>query len=82
MATPAWLPMTANGWVPALHLPDFSRDTVGMLASFLIDGEVLFAGKDDFQELRELFSLFNLLQVPNYNVGSTSRQCKNSKSCL
>jgi hypothetical protein len=38
MATPAWLAMTATGWVPALHLPDFSQAVIEIFAAFLVTG--------------------------------------------
>ncbi len=60
MPSPDWL-ATATGWVPALHLPNFSGATVERLATFLVTGEVAFGGKDDLQELSELTSMLHLL---------------------
>ena len=60
MASPAWL-ATATGWVPALHLPDFSGATVERLATFLVTGEVAFGSKDDLREFSELTSMLHLL---------------------
>ena len=60
MATPAWLAMTATGWMMALHLPDFSRATVELFATFLVTGEAVFGGNGDFREFGKLFKMLHV----------------------
>ena len=61
MSTPAWLTMRGMGWVPALHLPDFSAATVELFATFLVTGEAVFGGRDDFRKLGKLFKMLHVL---------------------
>ena len=76
MATPAWLAMTATGWVPALHLPDFSVAAIEIFATFLVTGEAVFGSNNDFREFGKLFKMLHVhFQVQRYSSTATVLQC-------